>query len=145
MTKEPTGKRGKGPRPLGKYEVRHHIASGGMGSVYRAVDVELGRDVALKVLPPDLAANPKVLERFRREAQAASRLRHDNVVAIYECGEAAGTHYLALEFVHGTNLQDYIEQHGPLKPDLARDLLKQAAKALGHVHSQGIVHRDIKP
>jgi serine/threonine-protein kinase len=145
MTTEPAGKGGKRPLRIGKYEVLHHIASGGMGSVYKAIDVENSRDVALKVLPLDLAANPKVLERFRREAQAASRLRHDNVVAIYECGEAAGTHFLAMEFVHGTNLQEYIEAHGPFKPEVARDLLKQAAKALAHVHSQGIVHRDIKP
>jgi serine/threonine-protein kinase len=145
MTPEPTEKSGKYKLRLGKYEVREHIATGGMGMIYKAYDTEAGRDVALKILPPELAANPKTCERFRREAGAMSRLRHDNVVAVYEFGEAAGTFFLALEYVPGTNLEAYIEQHGPLKPDLARDLLKQAAKALAHAHSQGIVHRDIKP
>ena len=145
MTTDLPEKGGKRPLRIGKYEVLHHVASGGMGSVYKAIDIDLGREVALKVLPPELAANPKATERFRREAKAAARLRHDNIVAIYEFGEAAGTYFLALEFVDGINLHDYIQLHGRLKPDLARDLLKQAAKALAHAHSQGIVHRDIKP
>jgi serine/threonine-protein kinase len=145
MTTEPAGKSPKRPLRVGRYEVLRHIASGGMGTVYRAVDTESGRDIALKVLSPDLATNPKVLERFRREARAASRLRHENIVAVYEFGEHAGTHFLALEFIDGVDLQDYIKERGKLSPDEARDLLKQAVKALAHLHSQGIVHRDIKP
>src|ERR1043166_4158827 len=92
----------KGPRRairIGKYEVLEHIASGGMGAVYRARDRKTGREGALKVLTPEMAARPAMLERFRREARHASRLRHDNIVSIYEFDQAKGTYYLAMEFV----------------------------------------------
>jgi eukaryotic-like serine/threonine-protein kinase len=145
MTAEQTTSNGRRPVRIGKYQILHHIASGGMGAVYKALDVEAQREVALKVLPPDLAANPRMCERFRREAQAAAKLRHENVVAIYEFGEAADTFYLALEFVEGIDLHEYCKRHGPLPAALVRELLKQAAKALGHIHNRGIVHRDIKP
>jgi serine/threonine-protein kinase len=145
MVTETTGQNGRRPVRIGKYEVLRHIASGGMGAVYKALDLEEQREVALKVLPPDLAENPRMLERFRREAQAAAKLRHENVVSVYEFGEAAGTFYLALEFVDGIDLHEYCKRQGKLPPDLVRELLKQAAKALGHIHNQGIVHRDIKP
>jgi eukaryotic-like serine/threonine-protein kinase len=145
MTIESTGQNGRRPIRIGKYEIVRHIASGGMGAVYKALDVEAQREVALKVLPPDLAANPRVCERFRREAKAAAKLRHENVVAIYEFGEVAGTHFLALEFVEGIDLHEYCKKQGKLRPALVRELLKQAAKALAHIHNQGIIHRDIKP
>src|SRR5947209_2846601 len=86
---------------IGKYEVVAHIATGGMCAVYRARDRELGREVALKILPPDLAADPIRLERFRREARSAAKLRHENIVTLYEFGEVSGTYFLALEFVEG--------------------------------------------
>jgi serine/threonine protein kinase len=130
---------------IGRYEVLYHIASGGMGAVYKAVDVEVGREVALKVLSPEIAVNPSMLERFRREAKAAAQLAHENIVAIHDFGEAGGTYYLALEFVDGIDLHEYIKKRGRLGPDEARDLLKQAVKALAHAHSMGIIHRDIKP
>src|SRR5262245_65664020 len=84
---------------MGKYEVVEHIATGGMGAVYRARDTQLDREVALKVLPNEMASTPGALERFRREARNAAKLRHENIVSIYECGEEKGTWYLALEFV----------------------------------------------
>jgi eukaryotic-like serine/threonine-protein kinase len=145
MTTQTTVQSGRRPVRIGKYEILRHIASGGMGAVYKALDVEAQREVALKVLPPDLAANPRMCERFRREAQAAARLRHENVAAVYEFGELAGTHYLALEFVEGVDLHEYCKRQGKLPPALVRELLKQATKALAHIHNQGIVHRDIKP
>jgi serine/threonine-protein kinase len=145
MSTESTGKGGRRPYRIGRYEVLYHIASGGMGAVYKAVDVELGREVALKVLPPEIAVNPSMMERFRREAKAAAQLHHENIVAIHEFGEAGGTYYLALEFVDGIDLHEYIKERGRLRPDEARDLLKQAVKALAHAHSMGIIHRDIKP
>jgi tRNA A-37 threonylcarbamoyl transferase component Bud32 len=130
---------------LGRYEILQHIATGGMGAVYKARDVELGRDVALKVLANELANQREALERFRREARSAARLRHENIVTLYECGEVNGTYFLALEFVDGIDLHDYITQKGQLEPGEARQILAQAARALDHAHKQGIVHRDIKP
>jgi serine/threonine protein kinase len=134
-------------RRVGKYEVQAHIATGGMGAVYRAKDVELGRDVALKILPPELAAKPAVLARFRQEAKHAARLRHENVVTLYEFGadEERGVYYLAMELVVGLDLHEYITRKGRLKPDRARRILLQAARALDHAHQQGLIHRDIKP
>lgn len=138
----------KGPRRavrIGKYDVLAHIATGGMGAVYRAVDTELGREVALKVLAPETAAKPATLERFRREARHSAKLHHENIVTLYECGEANGTYYLAMEFVDGVDLHDYIDRKGQLDPEEARQILIQAAQALDHAHKQNIVHRDIKP
>jgi hypothetical protein len=131
---------------LGRFRVVSHIATGGMGAVYRAFDPEAGREVALKVLQPDVVAGkPNLVERFRREAQAGARLRHDNLVTLHEFGEAGGTCYLVMELVEGTNLYDYITRHGPLDPEMARQLLIQVSRALDYIHHQGIVHRDIKP
>ncbi len=131
---------------VGRYRVLAHIATGGMGAVYRALDPETGRAVALKVLPPDLVAGKaNLVERFRREAQAGARLRHENIVALLEFGEAGGTYFLAMELVEGANLFEHIEEHGPLEPGEAREVLIQMARALDHAHGQGIVHRDIKP
>jgi serine/threonine protein kinase len=130
---------------IGKYEVLAHIASGGMAAVYRARDVILGREVALKVLVPEQAARPGFFDRFRTEARTAARLQHENIVALYECGEAEGTYFLALEYVDGIDLHDYVLAKGKLDPEEARQLIIQAARALDHAHSHGIIHRDIKP
>lgn len=130
---------------IGKYEVIEHVATGGMGAVYRARDTELDRIVALKILQAELAAKPLLLERFRREARHAARLRHENIVTIYEYGVYRDTHYLALEFVDGTDLDDLIEQRGRLDPEEVRQIGVQAARALAHAHKHGVIHRDIKP
>jgi serine/threonine protein kinase len=130
---------------IGKYEIVSHLATGGMGAVYRALDVDLGRQVALKVLSPEWMAHAVRRERFRREARHSAKLRHENIVTIYEFGEANGTYYLALELVEGTDLQQYIDRKGRLDPDEARFILLQVARALDHAYSQGIIHRDIKP
>jgi len=144
MSSEPPA-RGDRQALIGRYEVIKRIGSGGMGAVYRAIHLDLGREVALKVLPPELAARPEMLERFHREAQHAAKLRHEHIVTLYESGEASGTHYLAMEFVDGINLHEYIEQKGRLDPNEARKITIQAAKALALAHQEGIVHRDIKP
>src|SRR5947209_97407 len=99
---------------IGKYQILSHIATGGMGAVYKAQDVETGREVALKVLSPELAANPVLLARFRREAAHAQKLKHDNVVALHEWGEVNGIHFLALEYVDGIDLHEYITRHRQL-------------------------------
>jgi eukaryotic-like serine/threonine-protein kinase len=130
---------------IGKYQIQAHLATGGMGAVYRAVDPERGLTVALKVLPPDLAARPAVLERFRREARHGLKLRHENIVTLYEFGEAEGTFYLAMEFVDGIDLQEHIKRNGPLDPVEACAILLQVARALDHAYQAGIIHRDIKP
>jgi eukaryotic-like serine/threonine-protein kinase len=133
------------PQRLGKYEIVRHIASGGMGSVYKAIDSKLGRPVALKVLQAEFGANPVLVERFHREAKAAARLTHENIVTLLDDGEVDGTHYLVMEFVDGIDLNGYILKKRRLDPEEARQILIQATRALDHAHRQGIVHRDIKP
>ena len=145
MAEESTNKPAGRTERIGKYEILEHIATGGMGVVYKARDVDLNRFVALKILPPDVAKSQTVLERFRREARAAATLRHENIVAIYEINEANGAHYIALEFIEGTDLQDYINRKCRLDPNDARQIMIQAARALACAHENGIVHRDIKP
>jgi serine/threonine protein kinase len=116
-----------------------------MGVVYRAHDPEHGREVALKVLAAELAAQPDKLERFRREARHGTRLRHKNIARIYECGEAGGVHFLVLEFVDGLDLHQYVQQKGPLEPLESCRILLQALRGLNYLYKQGMVHRDIKP
>src|SRR5581483_11177655 len=140
--KNPGGRRSE---RIGKYEILEYIAKGGMGHVYKARDTNLDRVVALKVLSPELAAQQQMLDRFQKEAKAAARLRHENIVDIYDVGEVAGTHYLAMEYVDGDDLDKYIKRKGKIPPETARVILVQAARALEHAHEQGIVHRDIKP
>jgi len=130
---------------VGRYEVVAHLATGGMGEVYKARDVQLGRDVALKVLPGHLADNPASVERFRREARAAARLSHKNIVTLYDWGQDGGTWFLALEFVEGMDLYSRIAAKGRLHPDEAWVVVRQAARALDHAFQQGVVHRDVKP
>jgi serine/threonine protein kinase len=129
---------------LGKYKVLAHIATGGMGMIYKAVDETLGRIVALKVLAGDLA-KASTLERFHREARHAARLSHKNIVTLYDFGQADGLYYLVLEYVDGVDLYDYIERKGQLAPEESRRILIQAVRALDHAYQQGIIHRDIKP
>jgi eukaryotic-like serine/threonine-protein kinase len=146
MSSEPSTQEPQRSIQIGKYKVLSHLATGGMGAVYKAYDTEGKRDVALKVLTPELASNPIMIERFRREAKHAAKLRHENIVELFEFDETPeGRFYIAMEFVQGVDLSDYIDRKGMLDPEEARHIIKQAAKALGHAHSQGIVHRDIKP
>jgi serine/threonine protein kinase len=130
---------------FGKYQVVRLVATGGMGTVYKAQDLDLGRVVALKVISPERAARANVVERFRREARHAARLKHKNVVTVYEFGQAEGQWYLAMEFVEGVDLDTFVVRKGPLDPDRARRILKQAVKALDHAYQMGVTHRDIKP
>jgi serine/threonine-protein kinase len=130
---------------IGRYEVVQRIGVGGMAAVYKAIHVDLGREVALKVMPVEIATRPGAVERFRKEAQLAARLRHENIVTLYEVGESAGLNFLAMEYVEGTDLQNYIYQKGKLDPEEARRITIQATKALALAHKEGIIHRDIKP
>jgi serine/threonine-protein kinase len=130
---------------VGRYEVVAHLATGGMGEVYKARDIQLGREVALKVLPGHLADNPASVERFRREARAAARLSHKNIVTLYDWGQDGVTWFLALEFIDGIDLGSHIAGRGRLDPEEAWVITLQAARALDHAFKQGVVHRDIKP
>jgi serine/threonine protein kinase len=130
---------------VGKYRVLEHVATGGMGVVYKALDEELGRVVALKVLLEQTASQPRLLERFRREARNAARLSHRNIVTLYEFGQADGIWFLAMEFVEGIELGEYIARRGRLLPEEARRITMQAAKALDHAYQRGVTHRDVKP
>jgi Tol biopolymer transport system component len=130
---------------VGKYEIQSLIGEGGMGLVYRALDTELRRPVALKFLPAEVAADPRRLERFGREALAASALNHPNIVTVYDIGQTGdGRRFFATEFVDGATLRAHMKEHR-LKLGEVLDLVAQAAAALVEAHGQGIVHRDVKP
>ena len=130
---------------LGPYEILAPLGSGGMGDVYRARDPRLGRDVAIKVLPPLFAADPDRLARFEQEARAVAALNHPNIVAIYDVGkDDVGRPYLVTELIEGTTLRTRLAE-GPLPVPLAIDLARQIARGLAAAHDRGIVHRDLKP
>ena len=129
---------------LGHYDVTALIGEGGMGQVYRATDTQLGRDVALKILPDAFAADPDRLARFQREAQVLASLNHPNIAAIYGIEEAEGTKTLVLELVEGPTLADRIAK-GPIPLDEALPIAKQIAEALEAAHEAGVIHRDLKP
>src|SRR4030095_1514789 len=133
-----------GGRKLGRYEIRSKLGEGGMGEVYLAEDIELHRKVALKVLPADVVTNNDRMRRFKQEATAAAALNHPNIAHIYEIGESAGTHFIAMEFVDGVTLRELI--HGR-QTELAKLLrhLKHVAERIAKDHTAGIVHRDLKP
>jgi eukaryotic-like serine/threonine-protein kinase len=133
------------PKRLGKYEIQRMLGKGGMGAVYLAQDTLLKRLVALKVLPKDKAKNPTLVKRFHAEARSAAALRHDNIVMLYENGQADGYDYIALEFVDGTDAARLINTRGILPVRRATEIIKQVAQALDHAQQQGVVHRDIKP
>jgi len=130
---------------LDHYKITGRIASGGMGAVFRATDQRLKRDVALKVLPPEHCQDPELVQRFHQEAQAAAQLDHDNIARVYYIGQDQGLHYIAFEFVAGTNIRDMLAERGRMKIDESIDYVMQVARALRHSASRGVVHRDIKP
>ena len=132
------------PERIGKYQVLGEIASGGQGAVYRAFDPSTGMTVAIKVLHAQYASNEAFVERFQREASLIQTIDHQNVVKIYDVGEADGLHFMALEYIPGS-LGDLIEATGALSADRAVSLAIGISAGIGQAHAQGIVHRDIKP
>jgi hypothetical protein len=127
------------------YEILEEVGRGGMGVVYKARRLDGGRVVALKVILKERLGSPEVVNRFRREALAAARLSHPNIVRVYESDQEGDTHFLAMEYVPGVTLQRLVEQSGPLPAPRACDFVRQAALGLQHAAEQGLVHRDIKP
>src|SRR5215211_1824066 len=129
----------------GRYQLGSLLGAGGMASVYLASDRVLERQVAVKVLSPSDAQDPLFVERFRREAHAAARLSHPNIVAVFDSGSDADQPYLVMEYVPGESLAQLLHRQGRLAPRRAVELAIQVCAALAAAHAQGLVHRDIKP
>src|ERR1700726_1146902 len=129
---------------LGIYEIQSPLGAGGMGEVYRATDTKLGRDIALKVLPTEMAEDPERLARFRREAKALAQLDHPNIVTIHTVEECGGIHFLTMQLVDGLPLDRLIPQGG-LPVEQIIEIASALGDALAAAHEKGIVHRDLKP
>jgi len=130
---------------LGQYRILEPIGKGGMGRVFKAEHVGMGRTVAIKVLSSQLVKTERARELFRHEVKTAARLSHPNIVTAYDSNEVGQRHFLVMEFVDGPNVQELVEEHGPLPIGTACDFVRQVAVALQYASESGMVHRDIKP
>lgn len=128
-----------------RYMLVTSLGEGGMADVYLAIDTILNREVAIKILRGELSSDPVTLLRFQREANAASKLNHPNVVDVYDVGESEGRHYIVMEYVRGRTLKQLISQRGALDKEEAVDIMIQLTSAVQHAHENNIIHRDIKP
>lgn len=129
---------------LGAYQIVSYIGRGGMGIVLKAYEESLNRTVALKLLRPELADDQAALLRFEREAKAAAALHHPNIVTVYAVGHTRGVHFIAMEYVEGTNLAEVLRRHGPLPPELVRRIFRELLAGLAAAHAILLIHRDIK-
>ena len=129
---------------ISHYRILEKLGAGGMGEVYLAEDIKLGRKLALKILPAEFTQNPERVARFEQEARAASALNHPNIITIYEVGQEAGIHFIAFEFVAGNTLRPCLKDEG-MKLGEALEIAIQVTSALQAAHEAGITHRDIKP
>ena len=138
------GRFGRGPE-AGRYQIVGELGRGGMGIVYKVQDTVLDRLVAFKVLPQAVSENPQAITNFMREAQAAAKLNHPNIVTVYDTGEQQGRYYIAMEYVEGTTLKEILRRRGPISPSGILHVLMQISEALAYAHEKKVVHRDIKP
>ncbi len=128
------------------YRIIEQIGKGGMGTVYRARQVSMDREVALKILPPRLAADKEYIRRFIQEARATGQLSHPHIVRVYDVGHTKkGVYYFSMELVEGQTLGDIMEKEGQISSELAIRILREMASALEHAARKGLVHRDVKP
>jgi serine/threonine protein kinase/tetratricopeptide (TPR) repeat protein len=129
----------------GRYEILQLLGEGGMGAVYKAMDRELLRPIALKLIRPELAANPSILARFKQELLLAHQVTHKNVIRIYDLGDADGVKFITMEFVEGQDLRALIQERKKFSPEDAVEIVQQICRALEAAHSVGVIHRDLKP
>ena len=129
----------------GKYQIERLLGKGGMAAVFLAHDLTLEREVAIKVVPPDVAQDEQVVRRFQQEAKTAAKLDHPNIIPIYRVESEGGLNYFVMKYISGTSLEDLLEKRQPLAFDHIQRVLWEAACALGHAHQRGVVHRDVKP
>src|SRR5579871_1041603 len=129
----------------GRYEILQALGEGGMGTVYKARDRELDRLVALKVIRPDLARNPAIIQRFKQELILARQVTHRNVIRIFDLGEADGIKFITMEFIEGKDLRSLLLEHTKFSPEEAAEIIRQVCLALDTAHSEGVIHRDLKP
>ncbi|MGQ0715313.1 MAG: protein kinase domain-containing protein [Gemmatimonadaceae bacterium] len=129
----------------GRYVVKQLLGAGGMGAVFLADDLTLERTVAIKVLPPDMSRDERVVARFQREAKTAAKLDHSNIIPIHRVESEGGLHYFVMKYVTGRSLESLLDAGEPLPIPFATRVLLEAAAALGHAHARGVVHRDVKP
>ena len=130
---------------LGKYDLHEELGRGGFGTVYRATDTTLGREVALKVLHPQLTTDPDFLDKFRKEARTVAQLKSRDIVTIYELGEIDGRVFIAMEYMEGGSLKDKLEKEGALSFEKTLKIMRQVCAGLDKAHKMGLVHQDIKP
>ena len=129
----------------GKYRIERMVGKGGMGAVFLAHDLTLEREVAIKVLPPDISMDEHIVKRFQQEAKTSAKLDHTNIIPIYRVESEGGLNYFVMKYIEGTSLEDVLDQKQPLTIDYIQRVLWEAACALGHAHQRGVVHRDVKP
>jgi len=129
----------------GEYRIERLLGKGGMGQVFLAHDLTLEREVAIKVLPPDVSQDDQVVRRFQQEAKTAAKLDHPNIIPIYRVESEGGLNYFVMKYISGTSLEDLLDKKEPLPVPEIQRILWEAACALGHAHQRGVVHRDVKP
>lgn len=130
---------------LGNYKILKQLGEGGMGTVYLGLDLTLEREVALKVISPELVRKPGLMTRFKVEAIAQAKLNHSNITSIYSFDQQKDIYYIVMEYVEGQTLKAIINQKGPMPLNEALEIFSQILSGVGYAHAKGVVHRDIKP